>query len=730
MKTICTLALGVLWLGLAAWADTFWPFEPALDSFAEDALLDLRFLNHTRAGDHGWLATRDGEFYFEGDSKPYKFWAAATTYWSRTPWGADHERVDYQARRFAKLGINLVRVWPARGTHKFDAAHFDAFKYQIAAYAKQGIYSQAGFFWDVEAKFPRDAGEYKAGERIPATLLFFDEQLQQIYFDWARELFATPNPYAQVPLAKDPAVAIIELMNEDSLFFWTFGPEQRFKPQSRDLARRRFGDWLADKYGSLDAARARWGEKAQQVDGDDLEAGQVAFYMAWAMTEAGINSGQFDRERVRDQIEFLTDIQVSFYTRAVKVFREDFGYRGQIVGSNWHTSDPKMLEALYKYTETPCGVHDIHGYHDTSSGNRGGSFVKGSFYSDTSLMRSPDSLTKVVQYYGLPSLCTEYNYPMPNRYRAEFPWMGATYGSLVGMDSVTFNEVQAAGWAQKHNRFSCNTPVALGQFPALSLIFRRGYVRCGPVVYRETVRLDDLYRQKGAGVWSKPSYDEIAARQAPGIGENAKPAFAVAPLAFYVGQLQVAREGDNAAPVVTDPAPFIDRGNKVVRSATGELSWDWKQGLAVLDAPCAQALCGFYPQGRSVKTSQAEFVMRNDYGTAALVSLDDQPLDRSKTILLQVMTEDRNSGFEAEPARFAPRKGSAEVEGWQVVNPGGAPIVVRAAEGEVHLLRADAGSMEVVALDHNGYERAVLPGGGDKIELLPDCLYYVIRTKN
>jgi len=168
-------------------------FTPPDDSFAGDALLDLRPLNHGRAGEKGWLQVRDGTFRFEQDDAPYAFWAVGTTYWSREPWGADHARVDYQARRFAKLGINLVRLWPARGTQKFDAAHLDAFRYQVAAYAKQGIYSQCGFFWDVEAKFPHAVDGYEAGRRIPSTVLFFDDAVQEVYFDWAREIFTAPN---------------------------------------------------------------------------------------------------------------------------------------------------------------------------------------------------------------------------------------------------------------------------------------------------------------------------------------------------------------------------------------------------------------------------------------------------------------------------------------------------------------------------------------------------------
>ncbi len=39
----------------------------------------------------------------------------------------------------------------------------------------------------------------------------------------ADRLLNSPNPYTRIPLGKDPAVAIVELVNEDSHFFWTFG---------------------------------------------------------------------------------------------------------------------------------------------------------------------------------------------------------------------------------------------------------------------------------------------------------------------------------------------------------------------------------------------------------------------------------------------------------------------------------------------------------------------------
>ncbi len=62
-------------------------------------------------------------------------------------------------------------------------------------------------------------------------LIFFDRELQTIYASWSDQMLNTPNPYADdVPLGKDPAVAIVELVNEDSHFFWTFG-KKNMDPQ-------------------------------------------------------------------------------------------------------------------------------------------------------------------------------------------------------------------------------------------------------------------------------------------------------------------------------------------------------------------------------------------------------------------------------------------------------------------------------------------------------------------
>ena len=71
-----------------------------------------------------------------------------------------------------------------------------------------------------------------------------------------------------MPLAKDPAVAIIQIQNEDSLLFWTM---QSIKgPAYKELCKL-FGDWALKKYGSTEKVREVW--RGCTHPNDDLDAG-------------------------------------------------------------------------------------------------------------------------------------------------------------------------------------------------------------------------------------------------------------------------------------------------------------------------------------------------------------------------------------------------------------------------------------------------------------------------
>src|SRR5262249_37788315 len=120
--------------GMFAW-------EPDADTFAPDALLDLRGLNERVAGEHGPVR-RDGDRFVLGDGTPVRFWAVDT---DPETGGLSPDQLRYYARHLAKAGVNMVRI---HGPIADDAPGYpvnprrleDVFALEAALKA-EGIYS-------------------------------------------------------------------------------------------------------------------------------------------------------------------------------------------------------------------------------------------------------------------------------------------------------------------------------------------------------------------------------------------------------------------------------------------------------------------------------------------------------------------------------------------------------------------------------------------------------------
>ena len=110
----------------------------------------------------------------------------------------------------------------ARVTDVDEKAIDEAWKL-VAAMKKEGIYVTLSPYWSANVKHvPTEWGiEGWPENEAPFGLLFFNPKLQEGYKAWLKVLLSRPNPYTGIPLANDPALAIIQLQNEDSLLFWT-----------------------------------------------------------------------------------------------------------------------------------------------------------------------------------------------------------------------------------------------------------------------------------------------------------------------------------------------------------------------------------------------------------------------------------------------------------------------------------------------------------------------------
>ncbi len=242
------------------------------------------------------------------------------------------------------------------------------------------------------------------------------------------------------------------------------------------------------------------------------------------------------------------------------------------------------------------------------------------------------------------------------------------------------------------------------------------------------MKLSDLYALKGAATSQPLGLDPAEAVRVPaGVEAEVDSLPGVDPFSFFVGRVERTIGEDPGKSSFMNTTKLIDRRNKVVRSATGQLTLDYGHGLATINAPCAQGAAGFLGAAGTVALGDVAINLQDDYGSVMVVSLDGKPLAQSGKVLLQVMTEDKFSGYTTAPAPAAQGQGAAQADQKRILNVGHAPLLVRKMRGAVSFKRLDAASLKVTALDFNGYPRQQLQGGAAQLALLPDCLYYIIE---
>ena len=458
----------------------FFAWEPGLDPLHAGAMLDLRHLNESVAGQSGYV-TRDGDRLLLGDGSEARFWAVNV---NNANASQDAHSVDYLADKLAKLGVNMVRYHtPVFASQpdgsRVNAKKLDRLHYLVAAMKKRGIYTSLSTYFPlwvrVEPQFGI-AGYEGFDNKHPFGLIYFNERLQQMQRLWFDQMLNTPNPYTGVPLGRDPAVAMVELVNEDSCFFWTFN-HASIPPVQWRKVEERFGAWLIARYGSIEAAQKRWGGARQDSDAPD--EGRMAVLEAWHMTGDGVKAGgAAKRKRMSDQVRFLAALQRDYYAQGKRYLNETLGYKGLVTASNWNTADWRTLDAIERYTYTATDVSDQHGYIGGVHEGGGASYSvnAGDTIEHRSGLRDPNSLPiRVRQTAGMPHMISELGWTNPNRYRAEGPILSAVYGAQQGVDAVVLFIVHSNYVDdQQMEKFAWSSPVIANSSPAAALIYRRG----------------------------------------------------------------------------------------------------------------------------------------------------------------------------------------------------------------------------------------------------------------
>jgi hypothetical protein len=106
-----------------------------------------------------------------------------------------------------------------------------------------------------------------------------------------------------------------------------------------------FGEWVVNKYGSLDAALAAW--KGEKLNRDVPAEGRIAFRTLWNI---------FSEKTARDQdtATFLFEVQTKFYQDTIAFLRQ-LGFRESLrlpigprpAGSVWAFGETQLCNGRF-----------------------------------------------------------------------------------------------------------------------------------------------------------------------------------------------------------------------------------------------------------------------------------------------------------------------------------------------------------------------------------------------
>ncbi len=415
--------------------------------------------------------------------------------------------------------------------------------------------------------------------------------------------------------------------------------------------------------------------------------------------------------RLADQTEFYARTMQTFNARTVDYLKRELGVRPLVNAGNWRTASNARLGDAERWSYTAADVDATNvytgGLHEGPS--NGWAILNGDRFTRESVLRDPAALPiNLRQTAGRPMLVTEGGWVAPNGYGAEGPFLIAAYASLTGIGGYYWFSTGSEGFAPPGSangylaslqKWSFAEPDVLGSFPAAALAYRSGYLKRAAPVVTETRRLDDLWRRQPPAVVEANAFDPN--RDASRTAVSANSGGAVPAQAFLAGPVTVAFGAERGA--TAGLAGRVAPG--AIRAATDQIVMNPAQGYCTVDAPMAQGVAAHFAGAPVHQLTDLRFASTNDFGAALAVSLDGQPLARSKQVLVQYATQSRPSGWAQVPVQIAV-KGAPAVAGWEVKSFGEAPWRVENAQLDVTI--RNPGLTRATALDMNGMPLAAV----------------------
>jgi hypothetical protein len=629
------LALSTLAVLLATLALPAAGAEPGMKPFAinwsraAESVIDFSGWLDAPAGAKGFIKV-DGARMATADGRRFRVWGVNLTGGNCFP---AKELAPLIAADLARMGVNCVRFhhmdahWAEPNlfehgrddTRHLSADAMDRFDFLVAELKKRGIYSNLNL--NVHRAFRAGDGvrDFKIlGAGKGAT--YFNARLIELQQEFARQLLTHRNPYTNSEYRYEPAVAAVEIVNENSLTEawagWRLVGRDDKAGDTWSPIPASYAEELTDQYNAW-LARTLKPEQLAAIrkEAGAGENGRVPRLMPDGFAKAS-------KERFGAEAAFLMETEQSFFAGMKKLLKDELGVKSLLIGSADHNDG--ISGYPHGRSNMLFDVIDGHGYwqHPTIAAE---TWIK-----NTPMVNDPLDST-VVQFArtpvaGRPFTISETNHPYPHRYACEgFPILTA-YALLHDWDGIYWFDYGAGrraganpgvspyGWFE----FS-NDPVKATNLMLCAAMWYRQDLRAAgqtvartftPDQVRESLRLDQAKE--------RPFFTPGFARSTP----------------LQHATRWALDETPGAAAVAAAYPPAAPLGEIV--ADTKQLGWfdaDKGKGLVTIDAERTQGLVGFVNgSGKSVRHLSAD--VSNEFCSIVVTSLDGQSIAGSSKLLL------------------------------------------------------------------------------------------------
>lgn len=572
-----------------------WIYLDSATSVEKGSIADFSFLTDAPAGKYGFLKTNGEHFEFEKrPGIPVRFWGTNLCF------NALYSKPEYTVRVLDDLlrnGCNTVRLHHFDGiltkgesiSGSFQPERWRQLDFFVAEAKKRGLYITLDLFTSrheaVQMKYGNLSGkDYKA-------LCYFDKEIRNDFFRFAETLFNHVNPYTGTAWRDEPAIILLNLINEGTLTRTT----SAMSPRVQNVVETRFKDFLVQK--GLRPEPLHYGAHWQEF-----------------LAETGKEFFADAKRRLRLKIP-LSD--QNFYNPALDT-RTVYDY----VDAHLYWAHPQFIGrkawSLPKFTTTKSAISAWGGMIGSIAAQR---------------------------ILGKPMTITEWNHCYPNPTYFDGPFLIAAYSALQDFGGLwqfayshQANFYFKPGWLGAFD--FCNNPVLAHAMRLGALIFLRGDVAPASITLAfspdaaEAGRAAKLALQTKIGLCWKKGPTVNAEILLPEESQKTE-----APRFFAKTETGIAR-ALKTANLFPESGTDFSRGS--VRSTTEELMLNAENNTFCVATLRSESLLG--PANSVLKGKVISAKNRDAFAAVSLASVDGLPLSGSKRLLLLHLTENKSEG--------------------------------------------------------------------------------------